>query len=90
MRLADAVTNLETSFKEHAHPDLESSIEELAAVIIGPTRTRLAGGGRDERKGLVWKIDNGGVKLYLPAWTKVAGLVLILAQIASSFRELFL
>lgn len=39
--------------EEHVHPE----IEELAAGMFGPRNTALAGAGRNEEEGLVYKVD---------------------------------
>lgn len=69
---------------EHRHPDLEYNIEELAGALLGPPRSALAGGGREESEGLAYqvkdinrKLSNGGIRIKLPwgVWAAVIAAV---------------
>lgn len=88
MRLAEAVTELRQSFDNHSHPEMEANIEELATALLGPMRSQLAGNGRDEEQGLIWKVNEGQLKLALPTWTKWAAFGLIVVNIGSGIKSI--
>lgn len=66
---------------------LHDEIEELAAAVLGPRRTDLAGGGRNEDEGLVgqWKhfTTNGGVPAKLGVKEKGAIYVAVVIGVAN-------
>lgn len=56
---------------------VERDVEELSAVLLGPRRSPLIGGGRDEVQGIAHKIDQlwaaaqgGGLNVRIP-WAKI-------------------
>lgn len=77
----------EATMTEHRLAHLEAAIGELATVVIGPERPMLAGGGRDESKGIAAQFAQlqgsvvqlrdqltAGVEVRVP-WGKITTLV---------------
>lgn len=86
MRLAAAVADLTAQFENHSHPDLEANVEELATALLGPMKSKLKGNGRDEEQGLVWKVNEGRLRMELPTWTKWVAFLLVVVNIADGLR----
>ena len=75
--------------------EMEQSVDELATVVIGPRRPLIAGGGRDETKGVPAQFAHvrsevaqlrseiaTGVKVEIP-WAKITTLITAIVSAAA-------
>lgn len=88
MRLAEANAAVLAEFRTHSHPEMEANIEQLATALLGPMKSKLHGNGRDEEQGLVWKVNEGHLKLTLPLWSKWAAFFLIVVNIGVGLKSI--